>query len=364
MARTRPPVWTALPSRFAGATKPRAVVAIGVLLLLMLGGLVALWRGVAVVPDALFAEAAIRRGLIEGVRAGGDYYSVAESVFRVDPAAVRAWGDVPLPALATLLGALSPLMAFVVQAMLVLAVFATWFMRLRGVFARIAALAAVGVLLAGGLVVAIDPLLGALNSLWAGMLVALSLGVWRSGRWIEAAAIALIACTFDGMATLYVALMAAFALVEGHRRESVGWAAVLGIVVALFIAHGGAVADLASATQPVAVEANGGGYALFLQSVAQTTVLQLLPLPLSAILIALAVVGWASWSDASGVRVLATIAGYALVIAVLAPSTSVDLAMLVSPILLVGLAFAPDAVRDLAAALLDRRRVRVQRISR
>ena len=230
MARTRPPVWTALPSRFAGATKPRAVVAIGVLLLLMLGGLVALWRGVAVVPDALFAQAAIRRGLIEGVRAGGDYYSVAESVFRVDPAAVRAWGDVPLPALATLLGALSPLMAFVLQAILVLAVFATWFMRLRGVFARIAALAAVGVLLAGGLVVAIDPLLGALNSLWAGMLVALSLGVWRSGRWIEAAAIALIACTFDGMATLYVALMAAFALVEGTdaraldgRPCSVSW---------------------------------------------------------------------------------------------------------------------------------------------
>ena len=364
MTRVRPPVWTALPSRFAGASKPRAVAAIIVLLLLTLGGLVALWRGVAIAPDALFGEAAMRRGLIEGVRAGGDYYSVAESVFRVDPAAIQTWGDVPLPALASLLGALSPLMAFVLQAALVLMVFAAWFIRLRKVFARIAAMAAIGVLLAGGLVVAIDPLLGSLNSLWAGLLVALSLGVWRNGRWVEAAAIALMACAFSVAALFYVAVMGVFALVEGERREGIGWAAVAGIAIALFVAHGGAVADLAGATQPVALELHGGGYALFLQSIAQTTVLQLLPLPLSAILIALALVGWASWADASGLRVLATITGYALTIAVFADPTGVDMALLVSPILLVGLAFAPDGLRDLAAALLDRRRVRVQRISR
>lgn len=364
MARVRPPVWTALPSRFSGAPKARAVAAIAVFLILMLGGLVALWRGIAVAPDALFGEAAIRSGLIEGVRAGGDYYSVAQSVFRIDPAAIQAWGDVPLPALATLLGALSPLMAFVFQALLVLGVFATWFIRLRKVFARIAAMAAIGVLLAGGLVVAIDPALGSLNSLWAGLLVALSLGMWRVGSWVEAVAIGLIACAFDQAALLYIALMALFALVEGQRREGIGWAAVAGIAVALFVAHGGAVGDIAGTGRPVVVDANMGGYALFVQSVSQATVLQLLPLPLAAILIALALLGWASWADASGMRVLATIAAYALTIAVFADPSTVDMAMLVSPILLVGLAFAPDAVRDLAAALLDRRRVRVQRISR
>lgn len=364
MTRARPPVWTALPSRFAGASRTRALAAIGVLLLLMLGGLVALWRGIAVAPDTLFGEAALRSGLIEGVRAGGDYYSVAESVFRIDPAAIQSWGDVPLPALATVLGALSPFMMFVAQALLVLAVFVTWFLRLRHVFARIAGMTAVGFLLAGGLVVAIDPLLGSLESLWAGLFVALSLGLWRPRRWIEAAAIALIACAFDELALLYVALMAGFALVEGQRREAMGWATVAAIAIALFVAHGAAVGDFAPAASSIAIEAQGGGYALFVQSIALATVLQLLPAPLAVVLIALALIGWASWANPTGTRVLATIALHALAIALFAPVGSAHWALLVSPVLLVGLAFAPDGCRDLAAALLDRRRVRVQRISR
>lgn len=364
MARVRPPVWTALPSRFAGASKSRAVATTGVLTLLILGGLVALWRGMAIAPDALFGEAAIRSGLIEGVRAGGDYYSVAQSVFRIDPAAIQAWGDVPLPALATLLGALSPVVAFVLQALLVLGVFATWFIRLRKVFARIAAMAAIGVLLAGGLVVAIDPALGSLNSLWAGLLIALSLGVWRNSRWVEAAAIGLIACTFDQAALLYVALMAALALIDGHRREAAGWAAVATILMALFMAHGAAVADIVANTPPVAFDVTGGGYAIVVQSLALGTVLQLLPLPIAVVLIGLTVIGWASWNDGTGMRVVVTLAAYALAIALFASAEAAHLALLVSPVLLVGLAFAPDAVRDLAAALLDRRRVRVQRISR
>lgn len=364
MARVRPPIWTALPSRFAGAPKPRAIAAIAVASLLILGGLVALWRGALLAPDALFGEAALRRGLIEGVRAGGDYYSVAESVFRVDPAAIRGWGDVPLPALAILTGALSPFTAFALQALLVLAVFVAWFLRLRHVFARIAGMMAVGFLLAGGLVVAIDPLLGSLNSLWAGLCVALSLALWRPGRWVEAAAVALIACAFDEAALLYVALMAGFALVERQRREAMGWASVAALLIALFAAHGAAVGDLVATASPIAVEAHGGGYALFAQSLALASVLQLLPLPLAVVLIGLALVGWASWASPAGVRVLATITVYALTIALFAPPNAAHWALLVSPVLLVGLAFAPDGCRDLAAALLDRRRVRVQRISR
>lgn len=362
--RARPPVWTALPSRFSGAPKPRAIAAIAVGILLILGGLVALWRGALVAPDALFGEAALRRGLIEGVRAGGDYYSVAESVFRVDPAAIQGWGDVPLPALAMLTGALSPLMAFSLQALLVLAVFVAWFLRLRHVFARIAGMLAVGFLLAGGLVVAIDPLLGSLNSLWAGLLVALSLGLWRPGRWVEAAAVALIACAFDEAALLHVVLMAGFALVERQRREAMGWASVAALLIVLFVAHGAAVGDLVATASPIAVEAHGGGYAQFAQSLALSSVLQLLPLPLTAVLVGLALVGWASWAHPIGVRVLATISAYALLIAIFAPPAAAHWGLLVAPLVLLGLAFAPDAARDLAAALLDRRRVRVQRISR
>lgn len=362
--RARPPVWTALPSRFSGASKSRAIAAIAVAIVLILGGLVALWRGSLVAPDAMFGEAAMLAGLIQGIRAGGDYYSVAESLFRVDVAAIRAWGDVPLPGLALMLGSVSPLAAFAIQSALVIAVFVLWFIRLRHVFARIAGMAAIGFLLAGGLVVAIDPLLATLGSLWAGLLIAISLGLWRPGRWIEPAAFALIACAFDEAVLLYVALMGVFSLVEGRRHEAIGWAVVAAITIALFAVHGSAVGDLWANAAPVRIEAHWGGYAMFLQSTALATALQVLPLPLTAVLVGLALIGWASWADASGVRVLATISAYALLIAIFAPPAAAHWGLLVAPLILLGLAFAPDGLRDLAAALLDRRRVRVQRISR
>lgn len=364
MARTRPPVWTSRPSRFAGAARPRAWAALGIVALLMLGGLVALWRSVPVAPDAAFGEAMLREGLVAGIRAGGDYYSVAESVLLVGRIAAAHWTDVPLPIPAVLIGQLSPLKALIVQWLLLLTVFVAWFVRLRHEFARIAPLAMVGVLLAGGLIAAADPLLGPLNSVWAGLLIALSLALRRPGRWIEAAAIGLAAMAVDEGAALYALLMAVLAYAEGARREAIGWAAALLLFVLLFVTHGVAVSGLSAQGSVTSLIPGFGGYGLFLQAITYTTAFALLPLPLGAVLIALALFGWASWRDATGLRVLATLAGYALLIALFAPRGAIHWGYLAAPLVPLGLAFAPDGLRDMAAALLDRRRVRVQRISR
>jgi hypothetical protein len=63
-------------------------------------------------------------------------------------------------------------------------------------------------------------------------------------------------------------------------------------------------------------------------------------------------------------RAASTLWLYAFVIAVFALPGALHLGFLVAPIALIGLVFLPDTARDLTVAALDRRRVRVQRITR
>ena len=106
---------------------------------------------------------------------------------------------------------------------------------------------------------------------------------------------------------------------------------------------------------------NGPG--LFVRDVWESSALRILPLPLAAPIVALAAFGWAAWDDPAGLRVAAAIASYAIVTSLFA-GVDADWALMATPLLLVGLTFLPDALRDLVAAAMDTRRVRVQRITR
>ena len=61
---------------------------------------------------------------------------------------------------------------------------------------------------------------------------------------------------------------------------------------------------------------------------------------------------------------LVLLAAYAAVLSVFGRLDTFYWGLLVAPLLLVGLAFVPDGIRDLAAALSDRRRITVKRIVR
>ena len=78
----------------------------------------------------------------------------------------------------------------------------------------------------------------------------------------------------------------------------------------------------------------------------------------------LALLGWAAAPGPLGARAALTFGSYALAIALFARTDNFYWALAAAPAYLIGMAFLPDAVRDLARPLLDRRRVRVQRITR
>lgn len=364
MIRPRPPVWLSCPSRFATLRAGAAMVVAVLALLLLLSA----W----IVPGG--DDATARSGspnldlyasVIEGVRAGGDYYGVAAQELRASRAPLMPFSAVRLPTLSMVQAALPDLASILLLIALAAATGLAWTRRIGGWFERGPPRIAALFLLAGGMVAFVQPSLVQFHDLWAGLLIAWSLAIRREDRWIEAVALALCAMLIRETAALYALAMLAAAMFEGRRREALGWMAILLVFVAILLLHARAVGMIAGPLDRVSpgwVGLHGPG--LFASAMARSTVLTILPWWLGGPLAMLALIGWTAAPGALGGRAALTFGGYMLAIALFARPDSFYWALAAAPPYLIGLAFLPDAARDLARALLDRRRVRVQRITR
>ncbi len=367
MARALPPVWLSSPGRFAGiARRPATWIAVAFAILILLS-----FAALSVVdtPDASRAvdqmgDLALYDGVIDGVRAGGNYYQLLADGLRAGGYPLRPFVTFRLPTHAVIQAALPLAASLALLWLLAIGVCAVWWMRLRPALARTPPRIAAMILLAGGMVAFIQVELIGFHEIWAAQLVALSLALRRPGRWVEAAALALIAMLVRETAALYVIVMAMIAWAEGDRREVGGWMAALGLFAAAVAAHAYGVGRVTGPLDPASPGWNGFlGFGFFVQSVVASTALRSLPMVIAAPIVTLALIGWASWRDPLALRVVTTLAGYAVAIGIFARADTFYWALMVAPLLLVGLAFAPDALRDLGHAILDRRRIRVQRIT-
>jgi hypothetical protein len=106
------------------------------------------------------------------------------------------------------------------------------------------------------------------------------------------------------------------------------------------------------------------GVGFVVRAIAASTALMVLPLLLATPLVGLAVIGWAGWRDPAGARGVAIMVAYAALIGLAARPDTFYWAMMVAPLVLLGLVFVPDAIGDLFHRALDRRRITVTRLSR
>jgi hypothetical protein len=366
MPRPLTPFWLVTPSRCALLSPVRATWTAGIVPLVLLLVL-ALPAPAATSGTALpgeFTDLSLHESVVAGVRAGGNYYQLTADTLRSGGYPLRPFVSFRLPTHSIVQAALPPAMVIAALWLLAIGVAATWWARLAPALRRPPPRIAAAILLGGGMLVFVQPDLIVLHEIWAGLLVALSLGVRRPGRWVEAVAIALIAMLVRETATLYVLAMGALAWVEGARREAIGWAAALAVFAVVIGFHGHAVAQV---TGPLDAQSAGWGAmlgpAFALRALATGTALSLLPTMLAVLLGGLALAGWAAWRDSTGLRVLATLSAYAVALGVFGRADTSYWMLMVAPLWLVGLVFVPDAVRDLAHATIDRRRVRVHRVS-
>jgi hypothetical protein len=339
---------------------------LGLALLLVLAS----WLALRAPPPTLRSsgdpgDVALYAGIVEGMRQGGDYYRVAADSLRAGDYPLRPFVTFRLPTLAAVQAALPRWAVLAALWWLTAAVAVAWWMRLGPAFARWPPRLVAAVLLAGGLAAFVQPDLAGFHEIWAGLLVALSLARRDGGRWGEAAAIGLMAVLIRETAALYVGVMLVLALMEGERREAVGWAAVLGVLAVAVGLHAHAVAQVVRPGDAASPGWTGMlGYGFFARTMVRSTALALAPLWLAAPLVSLALVGWASWRGPLGVRVTATLAAYALLLSLFGRADTFYWGLLAAPLLPVGLAFAVDGVRDLIAGTLDTRRITVRRVVR
>ncbi|MCW4462987.1 hypothetical protein OK349_14830 [Sphingomonas sp. BT-65] len=365
---TRSPLWLALPSRFAALSRTQARIVLSVLAALLLASLTVL--GVPhPAPDASGAggdrqtDVALYEGIVAAVTHGQDYYRAAADALRAGSYPLRPFLTFRLPGLAVVQAALPPAATLALLYALAAVTGFVWYRRLAEALPGLAARLFALFLLAAGMLAFVQPALIAFHEIWAGLLVALSLALRRPGKWVEAAAIALIAMLVRETAALYVVIMCALAFVEGQRREAIGWGAALGVFAVVLAAHAVAVQGVTGALDAASPGWTGmHGFGLFVRAMTLATGLQLLPAAAAALLVALTLFGWASWRNSLALRAAAIFCAYAVVISLFARLDTFYWGLLIAPAFLAGLAFVPDGLRDLAARALDRRRVRVQRI--
>lgn len=369
MPRPRP-FWLAQPSRFAAVTRGQARAILAAVLLLVLTALTVLGMPDAPAPDTgpsidQTTDIALYEGIASAVRHGEDYYTAAADALRAGGYPLRPFLTFRMPGLAVVQGLLPEPAVLALLVLLAVATAWVWYRRLGNGLVGVPARIATVLLLAGGMLAFVQPGLVAFHEIWAGLLVALSLGLRRSDRWIEAAAIALIAMLTREIAALYVLVMGGIALVEGRRREAIGWGAAIGVFALALAAHAVAVQGVTGPLDAVSPGWHGlHGFGLFVRAMTLATALQLFPVALAAVLVALALFGWSCWRDPLALRALATFAAYAVVISLFARLDTFYWGLMIAPLFLVGLAFVPDGLRDLVTRALDRRRVRVQSVER
>ena len=372
MRRILAPLWLARSSRYATLSTRNARLALALLAILILSCFLAL--GTPGPPPVSHdpakraqdqADVVLYETIVDGVRHGGNYYIVAADALRSGDYPLKPFVTFRLPTLAIVLAVLPARATLALLYGLVLAVVLAWWRRLQPAFVRGPPRIVAMALLAGGLIAFVQSDLAYFHEIWGGLFVALSLSLRHRGRWIEAVAFGLVAVLMRETAAPYLAVMGGLALIEGERREAVAWAVPLAILAVALTLHAEAVARVVRPLDPASPGWSGLlGFGFFVRTISISTALGLAPLALAAPLVGLSLFGWSAWRDPLALRALALFAVYAVILAIFGRVDTFYWGLLIAPTILIGLAFVPDALRDLVAAALDKRRITVKRVVR
>lgn len=287
--------------------------------------------------------------VIERIGRGENYYAVAAEEHRRSDYPLRPGFAVRLPTLAyidMLLGEWGQMAAAIV---LMCAVLWAWWQRLgdEQVSARTRRLGTT--LIFFGAALGLNRYYFVLHELWAGQLLALSLGLHRPGkRWLGALAAAALALAIREHALPYVLLMGAFALWRGDRKEFLGWGALAAVFLAGIALHLHMVAQHvlpSDAMGPSWLALRG--LSGWLSNVVLSSNLRFLPHYLAGPLVILAVLGWAGWKRELGAFATLLYLGYGLVFMVVGRPDNFYWGAMIAPAMFAGLAFTPRALGSL-----------------
>ncbi|MDV3253577.1 hypothetical protein DevBK_19735 [Devosia sp. BK] len=307
-------------------------------------------------------DLALFRRIVAEMQGGASYYAAAHHQLVTSGYGTQSVFNWRLPGLAFLLSVL-PSLDIGQWMLIVIAVFAgnvmVWVVNQQG-GSRLAALGAVVMLLS--LAGAFTPGTVLLSELAAGIFVLLSVALYGSGlrrAGLAAGAAALFAREFAGIYIL-VCIWLAWRAKRWHELSA--WAAVLLVYGAYFLWHYGQVqlhvtpADRGYAEDWVQF----GGLSFVLATSAFNGFFALLPTPAHAVLLPVALLGLLAWPGETGARASLTVLAVIIVFAVVGKPFNTYWGLIYTPLLSLGLAWAPWAIADLMRGALGRRRTEPQ----
>ena len=316
-------------------------------------------------PGPHYSDQALYREIAQKVAVGQHYYVAAAATQRTHGYPIRPPWAVREPTEAWVL-ALLPNDLIRWAALLLLAAVAVVLMRDGAeqapgpVWRRIAVTLLFGV----GLALLGAPTAPYLHENWATVFIALSLACWRpiptSWRgWGLSVAFGLIACLFREIALPYMLVMVVFAVAGRRRAEALGWAAALILLaVALTIHFTLAARQIRPGDGFSPGWVRFGGWPFAVLAARRNIVLAVLPSPLASVALLAGLLGLISarspWTD----RIAGTAIAFLALFMVLGRPDNYYWGMIVAPLLVMGLPFAPAALGDLARSAMGRRGLR------
>lgn len=287
------------------------------------------------------------------VAAGEPYYAAAMDEQRARDYPTRPFVAVRLPTLAVAGATLGLPAMRVLAGGLLAAAMAALQRRLAERTTRAERIAAQGMLVFGGAAAFVLPQVGLIHEVFAGLLLALALLLYRPGRWGASLIAAALALAIRELAAPFVFLWLALALAGARWREAAGVAGLLVLFAIGMGAHYAAVEAGRLASDPVSQGWGGlAGPGLPLVALIRLTPLALLPPGVAGPLALLPLVGWAGLGGRLGLLASLWFAGFLFAVALLARPDTFYWTQLVLPAYAVGFALAPRAIADLGKAAL------------
>lgn len=211
----------------------------------------------------------------------------------------------------------------------------------------------VPVLAAAGICPLADPALAVWHEIWAGLLIALSLALRAPGRWTASVVVAVLAVAIRELALPYLLAMAWLAYRDGRRREALAWLAGIALVAVGLAAHAAAIASRISPADLLSPGwASLGGLRLVVTMIHATSWLAVLSVPawVAGAGLPLALLGWWSRREPASARGALVVTGYVGAFLFVGRSNNAYWGFLLAPLVFLGLAAAPAALRDLCRA--------------
>jgi hypothetical protein len=188
------------------------------------------------------------------------------------------------------------------------------------------------------------------HEVWAALLIALSLALYRPRRYLISVCIAVLACLVRELALPFIWVMLAFAIYERRWREATAWVTGMMVFLVLFAIHLYVASGL---SRPGDIISSGwfyvGGWNFVVETAKKNELLFFCSNWIVAGAVCLGLIGLGGWRDPWVSRAALIVGGYMIAFLFVGRPDNNYWGYLYSPLLPLGWLLAPVALYDLAA---------------